>query len=63
MVKPGDRIGISGANGAGKSTLLNVIAGKQKLDSGIVKIGETVKLGYYTQQTEKIDKESVLLII
>ncbi|MDY3702668.1 MAG: ABC-F family ATP-binding cassette domain-containing protein [Limosilactobacillus coleohominis] len=57
LVKPGDRIGISGANGAGKSTLLNVIAGKQKLDSGIVKIGETVKLGYYTQQTEKIDKD------
>lgn len=57
LVKPGDRIGISGANGAGKSTLLNVIAGKQKLDSGVVKIGETVKLGYYTQQTEKIDKD------
>lgn len=57
LVQPGDRIGISGANGAGKSTLLNVIAGKQKLDSGIVKIGETVKMGYYTQQTEPIDKD------
>lgn len=57
LVQPGDRIGISGVNGAGKSTLLNVIAGKQKLDSGVIKIGETVKLGYYTQQTEPIDKD------
>ncbi|WP_251546725.1 ABC-F family ATP-binding cassette domain-containing protein [Limosilactobacillus caecicola] len=57
LVQPGDRIGISGANGAGKSTLLNVIAGKQPLDGGTIKIGETVKLGYYTQQTEPIDKD------
>lgn len=55
LVQPGDRIGISGENGAGKTTLLNVIAGTQKLDSGVVKIGETVKIGYYTQQTEPID--------
>lgn len=57
LVQPGARIGISGANGAGKSTLLNVIAGQQALDSGVIKIGETVKLGYYTQQTEPIDKD------
>lgn len=55
LVQPGDRIGISGENGAGKTTLLNVIAGTQKLDSGVIKIGETVKIGYYTQQTEPID--------
>lgn len=54
LVTPGQRIGISGANGAGKTTLLNVIAGRQKLDSGVLKIGETVKIGYYTQQTEPI---------
>lgn len=54
LVTPGQRIGISGANGAGKSTLLNVIAGRQKLDSGVLKIGDTVKIGYYTQQTETI---------
>lgn len=57
LVQPGDRIGISGANGAGKSTLLNVIAGQQQLDSGVLKIGETVKLGYYTQQTEPIPED------
>lgn len=55
LVQPGDRIGISGENGAGKTTLLNVISGTQKLDSGVIKIGETVKIGYYTQQTEPID--------
>lgn len=54
LVTPGQRIGISGVNGAGKSTLLNVIDGKQELDSGTLKIGETVKIGYYTQQTEPI---------
>lgn len=57
LVKPNDRIGISGANGAGKSTLLNVIAGKQQLDSGVIKIGDTVKIGYYTQQTEPINSD------
>lgn len=57
LVKPGDRIGISGANGAGKSTLLNVIAQKQALDSGVLRIGETVKIGYYTQQTEPIKSD------
>lgn len=56
LVQPGDRIGISGENGAGKSTLLNVLAGRQKLDNGVIKVGETVKIGYYTQQTEPIDE-------
>lgn len=55
LVQAGDRIGITGENGAGKTSLLNVIAQRIPLDSGVVKIGETVKLGYYTQQTEGID--------
>ncbi|TPR13895.1 ABC-F family ATP-binding cassette domain-containing protein [Apilactobacillus timberlakei] len=54
LVQPNERIGISGENGAGKSSLLNVIAGKIKPDSGVVEIGETVKMAYYTQQTETI---------
>lgn len=55
LVQAGDRIGITGENGAGKTSLLNVIAQRVPLDSGVLKIGETVKLGYYTQQTEGID--------
>ncbi|MGO2138588.1 MAG: ABC-F family ATP-binding cassette domain-containing protein [Leuconostoc mesenteroides] len=53
-VSSGDRIGITGANGAGKSTFLNAIAGRVPLTSGIIELGETVKMAYYTQVTEKI---------
>lgn len=55
LVQAGDRIGITGENGAGKTSLLNVIAQRVPLDNGVLKIGETVKLGYYTQQTEGVD--------
>lgn len=55
LVKANDRIGITGENGAGKTSLLNVIAQRVPLDSGVLKIGDTVKLGCYTQQTEGID--------
>jgi len=54
LIQANDRIGITGINGAGKSSLLNVIAGRLPLDSGTVTIGETVKMAYYTQQTEPI---------
>lgn len=54
LIQAGDRIGITGVNGAGKSSFLNTIAGIRKLDSGTITIGETVKLGYYRQQTEDI---------
>ncbi|MFD1671606.1 ABC-F family ATP-binding cassette domain-containing protein [Agrilactobacillus yilanensis] len=54
LVQAGDRIGITGTNGAGKSSLLNAIAGRLPLDSGLIDIGETVKLAYYTQITEPI---------
>lgn len=61
LVQAGDRVGITGENGVGKSSLLNVIAEKIPLDSGTVKIGETVKLGYYTQQTEPIDEDKRMI--
>ncbi|CAH1851388.1 ABC-F family ATP-binding cassette domain-containing protein [Convivina intestini] len=53
----GERIGITGANGAGKSTFLNVIAGRIPLTSGIIELGETVKMAYYTQTTEPIPED------
>lgn len=57
LIESGERLGISGDNGAGKSSLLNVLAGRLPLDSGVLKVGETVKIGYYTQQTEPIDED------
>lgn len=50
-----DRIGIIGNNGLGKSTLLNLITEKFPCDSGKIEIGETVKIGYYTQENKGMD--------
>lgn len=46
---PGERIGIIGKNGSGKSTFLNIITEKTQPDNGKVVVGETIKIGYYTQ--------------
>ncbi len=46
---PGGIIGVIGPNGAGKTTLFRMITGSEKPDSGSIKIGETVKLGYIDQ--------------
>jgi len=50
-----DRIGIIGPNGIGKSTLLNIIAGKLAPDKGKVETGQTVKLGFFSQENEEMD--------
>ena len=50
-----DRIGIVGGNGAGKSTLLNLIAGRFPPDEGTVTVGDTVKLGYFSQHAQELD--------
>ncbi|MGL5513083.1 MAG: ABC-F family ATP-binding cassette domain-containing protein [Sporomusa sp.] len=49
------RIGIIGPNGCGKSTLLNIISGRLMPDSGSVILGDTVKLGYFSQENEDMD--------
>lgn len=49
------RIGIIGKNGCGKSTLLNLIAGKLSPDSGNISVGETVRLGYFSQECAEMD--------
>lgn len=57
LVTKGDRIGITGANGSGKTTFLNTIAQQIPLDSGEIKTGQTVRLGYYTQHTRDMDPD------
>lgn len=49
------RIGIVGHNGAGKSTLIKMMAGELTADSGNVVIGDTVKIGYFSQECENMD--------
>ncbi|SFB25769.1 MULTISPECIES: ABC-F family ATP-binding cassette domain-containing protein [unclassified Bacillus (in: firmicutes)] len=56
LLKPGDRMGIIGKNGTGKSTLLNILANRIPLDSGEIVIGQTVKVAYYTQESEDMDE-------
>lgn len=50
-----DRIGIIGPNGSGKSTFLKIAAGRLIPDAGKVKIGETVKIGFFSQENEGMD--------
>lgn len=50
-----DRIGIIGHNGCGKSTLMKIIMGIEDADAGEVIIGQTVRLGYFSQENEYMD--------
>lgn len=55
LLTPGDRLGIVGPNGSGKTTLLHLMAGRISPDQGETIIGDTVKIGYYTQGDEELD--------
>ena len=52
---PGGIVGVIGPNGAGKSTLFKLITGQEQPDSGTIKIGETVRLGYVDQSRDALD--------
>jgi ATP-binding cassette subfamily F protein uup len=54
-VGPGDRIGLVGVNGSGKTTLLRVLDGLRGVDSGVVKVGKTVRIGYLSQDVAELD--------
>ncbi len=56
-LKPADRIGIIGPNGAGKTTLLEIIMGRTLPDGGSVDVGQTVRFGYYDQESAALDDE------
>ena len=48
----GDRVGFIGKNGCGKTTLMKLISGIEKPDSGDITVGQTVKIGYYSQEIQ-----------
>ena len=52
---PGGIVGVIGPNGAGKTTLFKLITGQEQPDSGEIRIGETVKLGYVDQSRDALD--------
>lgn len=58
QVRRGDRVGILGPNGSGKTTLLRVLVGELPPDSGTVRFGAGVKIGYYDQQLSSVDPQA-----
>jgi energy-dependent translational throttle protein EttA len=54
---PGGIVGVIGPNGAGKTTLFRMIIGQEQPDSGSLRVGETVKLGYVDQSRDSLDPD------
>ncbi|RGB60215.1 ABC transporter ATP-binding protein [Lactococcus petauri] len=61
IVQNKSRVGIVGDNGVGKSTLLNIIAGELELTSGTMDIGETVKIGYFSQEIRGLKEDKRII--
>lgn len=57
LLKRDDRIGIIGENGSGKTTLLEIVTDRIEPDAGEVEIGQTVKIGYYDQESRALNDE------
>jgi ATP-binding cassette subfamily F protein 3 len=55
LIRHGERVGLIGANGAGKSVFLRLVLGKEESTLGEIKIGPSVKIGYYAQEHETLD--------
>jgi ATP-binding cassette subfamily F protein 3 len=56
-IQRGRKIGLVGPNGAGKSTLFRIIRGEQTPTGGTIKIGPSIKIGYYAQEHQTLDFE------
>lgn len=61
LIRHGERVGLIGANGAGKSVLLRLILGREQPTTGEIKIGPSVKVGYYAQEHETLDFNQTLI--
>ncbi|HUF00321.1 MAG TPA: ABC-F family ATP-binding cassette domain-containing protein [Anaerolineales bacterium] len=61
LIRHGERVGLIGANGAGKSVLLRLILGREQPTSGEIKIGPSVKVGYYAQEHDTLDFNQTLI--
>jgi ATP-binding cassette subfamily F protein 3 len=55
LLRHGERVGLIGANGVGKSVLLRIVLGREAPDAGEVKIGPSVRVGYYAQEHETLN--------
>ncbi len=60
-LRQGDRVALIGPNGVGKTTLMNIITGKLKPDTGIVRFGSNVDLGYYDQHQSSLTGEKTVM--
>lgn len=63
IMQKNDRVGVVGPNGCGKSTLLNIMVGKVPPDSGHIEIGETAKIGYFSQEHDYDIKDESIKVI
>jgi len=61
LIRHGERVGLIGPNGAGKSVLLRLILGTEISDAGGIKIGPSIKVGYYAQEHETLDPSMTLI--
>jgi ATP-binding cassette subfamily F protein uup len=56
-LRPGERVGVIGPNGVGKTTLLEIIAGRVAPDAGSLEVGQTVRIGYYDQESRALEEQ------
>lgn len=61
LIRHGERVGLIGPNGAGKSVLLRLVLGTEQQDAGEIRIGPSVKAGYYAQEHETLDFDQTLI--